>query len=159
MLVIGFIVSVFGIGLFCWLLFTLAVYALPFFVGLTVGLAVYHGGAGVVGAPVVGFVVGALTLVVGQFAFAVVKLPALRGAFAFLFAAPAAIAGYHATLGLSQIGVPSLFWREAFAIFGAMFVGCTALVRMGVLATSPFTKQARAVAPAEPRLLAATQQR
>ena len=34
MLVIGLILSGFGIGLFCWLIFTLAVYALPFFVGL-----------------------------------------------------------------------------------------------------------------------------
>jgi hypothetical protein len=32
MLVIGLIVSMFGIAPFCWLIFTLAVYALPFFV-------------------------------------------------------------------------------------------------------------------------------
>jgi hypothetical protein len=31
-LVIGIILTVFGIGFFCWLLFKLAVYALPFFV-------------------------------------------------------------------------------------------------------------------------------
>ena len=31
MLVIGLILSMFAIGLFCWLIFTLAVYALPFF--------------------------------------------------------------------------------------------------------------------------------
>ena len=53
MIVIGLIVSAFGIGFLCWLMFTLAVYALPFFAGITVGLAVYHSGAGVVGAPVV----------------------------------------------------------------------------------------------------------
>ena len=142
MIVIGLIVSAFGIGFLCWLMFTLAVYALPFFAGITVGLAVYHSGAGVVGAPIVGFAAGAATLVVGRFAFAVLKLPAaLRGAIAFLFAAPAAIAGYHATLTLAQIGVPSTAWREAFAIFGAMFVGATAFVRMGAMATSPSTKQ------------------
>ena len=32
MLVIGLILSTFGIGLFCWLIFGLAVYALPLFV-------------------------------------------------------------------------------------------------------------------------------
>jgi hypothetical protein len=32
MLVVGLILSLFGIGLFCWLIFTLAVHALPFFV-------------------------------------------------------------------------------------------------------------------------------
>ena len=159
MIVIGLIVSAFGIGFLCWLMFTLAVYALPFFAGITVGLAVYHSGAGVVGAPVVGFAAGAVTLVVGRFAFAVLKLPALRGAIAFLFAAPAAIAGYHATLTLAQIGVPSTAWREAFAIVGAMFVGGTAFVRMAAMATSPSTKQARAVAPAQPRIMTATNQR
>jgi hypothetical protein len=159
MIVIGLIVSAFGIGFLCWLMFTLAVYALPFFAGITVGLAVYHSGAGVVGAPVVGFAAGAVTLVVGRFAFAVLKLPALRGAIAFLFAAPAAIAGYHATLALAQIGVPSTVWREAFAIFGAMFVGGTAFVRMGAMTTSSFTNQPRAVAPAQQRMMTATNQR
>jgi hypothetical protein len=50
MLVIGLILNVFGIGLFCWLIFTLAVYALPFFVGLSAAMAAFHSGAGVVGA-------------------------------------------------------------------------------------------------------------
>ena len=30
----------------CWLLFTLAVYALPFFAGLTAGFAAFHSGSG-----------------------------------------------------------------------------------------------------------------
>ena len=137
MIVIGLIVSAFGIGFLCWLIFTLAVYALPFFAGITVGLALYHSGAGVVGAPVVGFAAGAVTLIVGRFVFAVLKLSPRRGAIAFLFAALAAIAGYHATLALAQIGVPSTTWREAFAIAGAMFVGGTALVRMSAMATLP----------------------
>ena len=83
MIVIGLFVSASGVGFLCWLIFTLAVYALPFFAGIMVGLAVYHSGAGVVGAPVVGFAAGAVTLVVGRFAFVVLKLPALRGAIAF----------------------------------------------------------------------------
>ena len=158
MIVIGHIVSAFGVGFLCWLMFTLAVYALPFFAGITVGLAVYHSGAGVVGAPC-GFRRRSRDARRRAFAFAVLKLPALRGAIAFVFAAPAAIAGYHATLTLAQIGVPSTAWREAFAIFGAMFVGGTAFVRMGAMATSPFTKQARTMAPAQPRMMTATNQR
>jgi len=31
MIIIGLILGALGIGFFCWLLFTLAVYALPFF--------------------------------------------------------------------------------------------------------------------------------
>jgi len=137
MIVIGLIVSAFGIGFLCWLMFTLAVYALPFFAGITAGLAVYHSGAGVVGAPVVGFAAGTVTLVVGRFAFAVLKLPALRGAIAFLFAAPAAIAGYHATLALAQTGVPST----------------------SAMATSPVTQATWRGALAEPRMMAATKRR
>ena len=108
MLVLGLILSVFGIGFFCWLIFTLIVYALPFVVGLTAGMAAFHSGAGVIGALVVGVAVGALTLFVGQVAFASVRSFVLRAAIALLYAVPAAIAGYHAVLGLSQIGVPSL---------------------------------------------------
>ena len=44
------------------------------------------------------------------------------------------LAGYHAVLGLSQIGVPSLVWREVFACLGAIFIGGTAWARMTVFA-------------------------
>ena len=134
MLVIGLILSMFVIGLFCWLNFTLAVYALPFFIGLTAGMAAFHSGAGVVGALLVGIVAGAVTLAIGQIAFAVVRPPVLRAVIAAGFAIPAAIAGYHAVLGLSQIGVPSLVWREVFAWIGAVFIGGTAWARMTVFA-------------------------
>jgi hypothetical protein len=130
----GLILSMFGIGLFGWLIFTLAVYALPFSVGLTTGSAAFHGGAGVVGALLVGIVAGALTLAIGQIAFAVVRPLILRAAIAAAFAVPAAIAGYHAVLGLSQIGVPSLIWREVFAWVGAILIGGTAWTRMAALA-------------------------
>ena len=77
MIVIGLILSVLGVGYLCWLLFTLAVYALPLFAGMMAGLAAYHSGAGL-GALVVGFAAGAVTLVAGQAAFAAVKSPVLR---------------------------------------------------------------------------------
>ena len=107
MLVIGLILSIAGIGFFCWLLFTLAVYALPFFAGLTAGLAAFHSGSGVIGALVVGVLAGGATLAIGQIAFATVRTPLIRAAIALLFAVPAAVAGYHATFGLAHIGVPS----------------------------------------------------
>ena len=132
MLVIGLVLSVAGIGFLCWLLFTLAVYALPFFAGLTVGLAAFHSGSGVIGALVVGVLVGGATLAIGQIAFATVRTPLIRAAIALLFAVPAAIAGYHATFGLAQIGVPAEFWREALAIVGAVLVGGTAWARMSL---------------------------
>ena len=46
MLALGLLLNVAGIGLFCWLIFTLAVYALPFFVAVSVGMMALHSGAG-----------------------------------------------------------------------------------------------------------------
>ncbi len=135
MILIGLILGVFGIGFFCWLLFTLAIYALPFFAGLTAGLAAFHGGAGVLGALAVGAAAGIAMLIAGQLAFAATRSISIRFAVALLFAVPAAIAGYHATLGLAEIGVPSEGWREAFAAIGAIIVGGMAWGRMTLFAS------------------------
>ena len=35
MIFLGILLSISAIGFFCWLLFTLAVFALPFFAGIT----------------------------------------------------------------------------------------------------------------------------
>ncbi|GGF11771.1 hypothetical protein GCM10011611_16800 [Aliidongia dinghuensis] len=137
MIIVGLILSVFGIGFLCWLLFTLAVYALPFYAGLTAFFAAYHSGAGVLGAIVVGVLAGAATLMIGQFLFASTRSPIARGAIALLYAAPAAIAGFCMTLGLSRIGTPSLIWSDVFAVIGAICVGGTALVRMAAIAGPP----------------------
>lgn len=134
MLIIGIVLGFVALGYFCWLLFALAVNALPFFAGVTAGLAAYHSGSGPVSAIVVGFIAGVVTLVVGQIAFAAVRSPVMRATIALLFAAPAAVAGYHATLGLAQIGAPSPDWCEILAVIGAIVVGGTAWARMTLLA-------------------------
>lgn len=136
MFVIGIIFSFFGIGFMCWLLFTLAIYALPCFVGATAFFAAYHTGAGPFGAIIVGLIAGVITVIVGQLAFMTIRVPIVRAAMALLFAVPAAIAGYNATLGLSQISMPSHVWGEAFAVVGAIMVGCTAWARMTLMAPS-----------------------
>src|SRR5260221_13463602 len=59
MIAIGIVLNLVGLGIFCWLLFTLAVYALPFFVGATTGVFAYHSGAGPLGAIAVGLLAGA----------------------------------------------------------------------------------------------------
>ena len=100
MIIIGLILGAFGIVFFCWLLFALAVYALPFFAGVTAGLAAFHSGAGVIGAIAVGMVAGIAIFTAGQLAFAATRSPFIRAAIALLFAAPAAVAGYHVTLAL-----------------------------------------------------------
>ena len=134
MLALGLVLNTVGIGLFCWLIFALAVYALPFFVALNVGMSAFHSGAGVIGALLVGIAAGALTLAIGQIAFAMTRSLILRAVIAAVFAVPAAIAGYHVVLAMSQIGVPSLAWREVFACLGAVSIGGTAWTRLTVFA-------------------------
>jgi hypothetical protein len=46
MIIIGIVLSFIGLAYLCWLLFALAVYALPFFAGATAGLAAYQSGLG-----------------------------------------------------------------------------------------------------------------
>jgi hypothetical protein len=119
-----------GLAFLCWLLFTLAIYALPFFVGLSLGLAALHSGAGYLGAFVVGMVAGVAALALGKFAFANARYPSIRIAIGLAYTVPAAIAGYQATLGLARIGTPSEAWRVIFAVVGALAVGATAWCRI-----------------------------
>jgi hypothetical protein len=74
-----------------------------------------HGGAGILGAPLVGIAAGGITLAIGQTAFAMTCSVITRAIIAALFAVPATIAGYQVVFAMSQIGVPSLVWREIFA--------------------------------------------
>lgn len=159
-MVIGILLSVVGIGALCWLLFTLAVYALPFFVGVAVGLCAYDTGAGFIGASIIGVLAGAAALIATQILFAAVRSTPVRVLLAFLFAAPAAVAGYHATLGIAAIGVPSETWQQVFAVVGGLAVGVTAIVRLAIFADPPSlraTAQPAARSPSadlpEPELL------
>src|SRR5262245_34343259 len=111
MLVAGLVLSVFGLGFFCWLLFTLAVYALPFLAGLTAGLAAFHSGAGFIGALVVGLLAGSAVLVLGQMIFATVRAPLIRLLIGLVYAAPAAVAGYQLCFALSGISGPVGDWQ------------------------------------------------
>lgn len=132
MIILGLILSVFAIGFFCWLLFTLAVYALPCFVGMTAAFVAYQHSYGVFESGVIGVLAGALTLAAGQFLFAWVRVPLLRAGIALLFAAPAAVAGYHATLGIAHIAMPHGTLSTVLAYIGAALVGATAWARMAV---------------------------
>ncbi|MGE4483217.1 hypothetical protein [Acidocella sp.] len=143
MILLGILFSIFGIGFMCWLIFNVAIYALPCFVGAWAGIAAYHSGAGFIGAAIIALAIMAATIIAGQLAILATPVPAIRAAIALLFAVPAAIAGYSATLGLAEIGIPSHAWSVAFAVIGGAMVGGTAWVRMTLVAPS-FGRQALA---------------
>lgn len=136
MLALGLLLNPVGIGLFCWLIFTLAVYALPFFVAINAGIWAFHSGAGVLGTLVVAVAAGCMTLAIAQIAFATTRSLMLRAVIAALFAFPATFAGYHVALAMAQIGVPSPVCREVFACLGAVFIGGTAWTRLTIFTES-----------------------
>jgi hypothetical protein len=136
MFALGLLLNIAGLGVFCWLIFTLAVYALPFFVALNIGIWAFHGGAGVFGATLVAVAAGGVTLAIAQIAFAMTRSLMLRAVIAGVFAVPAAFAGYHASLAMAQIAVPSLVWQEIFACLGAVSIGGTAWMRL-IISTEP----------------------
>ncbi len=131
MLATGIVLSIVGLGFFCWLLFTLAIYALPTFAGLAGGLAAFHSGAGVVGAIAIGLLVGGAIWALGQFVFARTPLRAIVG---LVYAIPAAIAGYQVSFALASLGMPDSVWQGAFSVIGAVVSGCTAFSRLALLA-------------------------
>ena len=136
MIIIGIVLALVGLVYLCWL-FALAVYALPLFAGITAGLAIYHTGSGPIGAIIVGLIAGTITLIAGQIAIMTLCSPFIRAGIALLFAVPAAIAGYHAALGVAHIGIPDDGWRQAMALIGAIVVAATAWSRMMLSAPRP----------------------
>ena len=124
------LLSVVGLGFLCWLLFSLAVYALPFFVAVTVGYYAFENGAGPIIAIAVALFAGAVALILGQVAFATIRSPTIRLAIGALYALPAGLAGFHAVKGLSEIGGAGEAWTLIFASIGAIIVGATAWVRI-----------------------------
>jgi hypothetical protein len=151
MIILGIILSVFAIAFFCWLLFTLAVYALPCFVGMSLAFAAYHHGYGVLASGLIALIAGAGILAAGQLLFATVRVPILRAGIALIFAIPAAVAGYHATLGIAHITMPPGSLGELFAIVGAVLVGGTAWSRMAIY-LPPVTVQGTEDEIASPQL-------
>ena len=126
--------SVIGLGFLVWVLFALAVYALPAFVGVSVGMYVYDTDAGVIAVLVAGMFAAIFTYLIGQIVFAKVQSVPIRLAIGALFAAPAGVAGFSGIKGLSQIGGTSQSWTLAFAIIGGVVTAGTAWVRIASLA-------------------------
>jgi hypothetical protein len=78
----------------------------------------------------------------------------IRTAIALAFAVPAAMAGYHAALGLAQLGVPAELWQQAFGVIGAVAVGATAWARLALFISPDMASSdaagARSLFPAAP---------
>ncbi|CCV09124.1 conserved membrane hypothetical protein [Mesorhizobium metallidurans STM 2683] len=118
------------------MLFTLAVVALPLFLGVNAGAWAFHAGAGWPGALLVGILAAGLTLGVGQILLAVIRPMWAKLAIAMVFVAPAMVAGYHATHGIAKHMMPSEIWQIVFSVIGAIAVGVTAFLRVAGMAAA-----------------------
>jgi hypothetical protein len=101
-----------AIGFFCWLLFTLAVFALPI-VGLVAAGAAFG--------------IGQLLLIFVPWTWAKLLIIAV-------YTAPAAVAGYSATHGITLMAMSSPVWQMIFSVIGVIAVGITALLRISGMA-------------------------
>ncbi|WP_425524258.1 hypothetical protein [Rhizobium lemnae] len=114
----------------CVLAYTLAVYALPFMLGVEVAKWAYASGSGLIGAGLVGLVAGAAAYGLLIVLFMVVRPPILRLAVALVFAVPAAVAGFALVHGITREAVPSEIWRVLFCLIGGGITGMSALMRL-----------------------------
>lgn len=130
MFVLGPVIVLSAIGFFCWLLFTLAVYALPAVVGVHVGVWACQTGAGPLGGVIVGLLTGGATFGVGQWLLIAVPWNWARLLIVAIYTVPAVVAGYSATHGVTQMAMPSPVWQTVFSVVGAIAVGVTALLRI-----------------------------
>ena len=113
-----------------WLIFNLAVYALPFFVGVSAASWAHAHGSGLVGAGIIGLVAGALALAVGQTVSVTTRSPVLRLAVRAVCLVPAAVAGFAVTSHVAAWTVTGGVWRTSFAVIGATVTTLVAYARL-----------------------------
>jgi len=133
MIVLGILLNIAGLGVICWAVFKLAVFALPFFVGVAVGFFALQTGAEPLGAIAVGVISSACAFVLGQYVFAFTRSALVRFVVGALFVLPASVAGYQLAAGIADVGMNAKWWHDAFALIGEVVVGAAAWTRLTTL--------------------------
>ena len=122
--------TLFGLGALCWILFNLAVYALPFAIGLTSGMYLYETGQGVFLSIFAGLFIGGFIAALGEFAFDRIHSIPIKLAIGLIYAIPAGIAGFHAAKGLAEFSSAGAVTVTFLSWLGALVVGGTAWARV-----------------------------
>lgn len=121
-MLIGFALIIVVVFLCCALLFRLSIYALPLFVAFLAGSTTYRGGSGILAALAAAAIAAIILLAVAQLALAFAKSDLTRAAIGVAFAAPAAVAGYHAVHGIAAATMPTSGWQFAISLLGSAIV-------------------------------------
>jgi hypothetical protein len=117
----------------CALLFRLSIYAFPLFVALLAGSVTYRSDSGIVAAFAAAAIAAIMLLVAAQLALAFVKSDLARAVIGIAFAAPAAVAGYHAVHEIATATMPQSAWQPVLSLIGA-----------AIIATASWTQWSRA---------------
>jgi len=133
-----------------WLIFALAVYALPVAAGGLAATLAYGSGAGVPGAAIAGLVSGAIVFAAGQLAIERSRSPITRSVILALYTAPAAVVGFAIVQSIAGRLVPSSSWQTAFASLGGIVVAASAWARLTAFAPPGGPGEVRGMSVAQP---------
>ncbi len=132
-MLIGFALIIVAVFLCCALLFRLSIYALPLFVAFLAGSATYRSGNGILVALAAAAIAAIILLAVAQLTLVFAKSDLTRAVVGIAFAAPAAVAGYHAVHGIAAATMPPSAWQLILSLLGA-----------AIIATASWTQWSRA---------------
>lgn len=111
------------------LLWSLAVYALPLWIGAFTAMATWQAGSGLVLSGMAGLAAATATLILGHWLLAMTSSPLLRAFSALGFAVPAAVAGYHAAHGLAVHAIIPHVAQTVVSLLCAAIIGGSAWTR------------------------------
>lgn len=118
-----------GLGAVAWIVFNLAVYAAPFFIGLSAAAAALHAGFGPIGAMAIGLAAGVFGLALIRLAYGSAPWLGLRLIAALIFMSSAVLAGWFAGRSFAPYASGAV-WRALFAALGAIATGAAARMRL-----------------------------
>ncbi|EFI52832.1 hypothetical protein [Afipia sp. 1NLS2] len=125
---------------FCVVAYNLAIYALPFWAGLTAAQYTWDAGAGVMmsGFAAIAAALLSVALVIAVLGFA--KNPLLRLVALAVFAVPAAIAGYALVHGVAKHAIDSAIALNLLCGAAGLFIGGAAIVSLNALGESVLSR-------------------
>jgi hypothetical protein len=121
-MLIGLALIIVAVFMICALLFRLSIYALPLFVAFLAGSATYRSDSGIVAAVAAAAIAAIVLLLAAHVALALTKSDLTRAAIGIAFAAPAAVAGYHAVHGIAAATMPQSAWQSGVSLIGAAVI-------------------------------------
>ncbi|PKB14321.1 hypothetical protein B0I00_2953 [Novosphingobium kunmingense] len=132
-MLIGLALIIVAVFLCCALLFRLSIFALPLVMAFLAGSATYRSDNGIVAALAAASLAAIALLAAARLALAFARSDLTRAAIGLAFAAPAAVAGYHAVHGIAAATMPQGTWQLVISLIGAV-----------VIATASWTQWSRA---------------